>query len=298
MTLRAPLQNLRLASLIAVLNLAACGDSGTASETTGPTTGTPSTGEPVTETAAITTGSSTTSEPTTGGGQTESGSSSGGTTSTGEPGTTSGTSTSPGTGTSDSSSGEPDSSSGSTGDSGGELMACKTDADCTLVDDCCACEPIGPGEMLPACDKQCIINTCAGHGLENAPLECRFGRCTFAKIACNPLGVNCNAPKPDCAPGQVPSVLENDDGKCWTGACVPAEACDWVPDCTYCNEDELVCVGKLQKGAYHLCEPKPIDCGDDDDIDCGCGQQICDASPPHTVCHDATPDIDCECPFC
>ncbi len=299
MNLRAPLQKLRLASLITVLNLAACGDSGSASETTGPTTGAPSTSEPGTDTGPVTTG--TTGEPTTSptGGQTEGASSSGGvSSSSGEPGTSTGEG--PLTGGDTSSSGEPGSSSGgSTGDTGGELTACKTDADCTLVDDCCSCEPIGPGEPAPACDLQrCLVNTCNGYGLEGAALACRFGRCTFAKIACNPLGVNCNAPKPQCAPGEVPSVLETDDGKCWTGSCVPAEACDWVPDCSYCDDDELVCVGKLQKGAYSLCEPKPLDCGDADDIDCTCGQQICDASPPHTVCHDAADDISCECPFC
>lgn len=193
----------------------------------------------------------------------------------------------------------PQTDTGETGSSGetGEGTACVTADDCFLVDDCCTCEPVGPGETPPKCDlPECFVTQCAPKGLEGAALRCVFGRCTFEKIPCNPTQVLCKSLPPDCVDGEVPSV--DVDAACWTGQCAPAEACDWAPDCSYCAEDELICVTKLQKGVFSVCEPKPVDCGDAADIDCGCGQQVCDASPPHTVCHDAIDDIACECPNC
>jgi len=133
-------------------------------------------------------------------------------------------------------------------------------------------------------------------GIADAKAVCRFGRCTFAKITCNPLGITCKAPEPDCPPPTVPSVMEDGNGKCWTGACVPAETCDWVPDCTYCGDD-LTCVTKLQKGAYTLCEPLPPSC-DEAPATCACAETICESSPPHTVCHDLDDSLGCECPNC
>jgi hypothetical protein len=185
----------------------------------------------------------------------------------------------------------------SSGGETGEGSTCVKAEDCFLVDDCCSCEPVGPGETPPKCDlPECLVTQCVPKGLGGAALRCEFGRCTFAKIACNPTQVVCKSLPPDCNPGEVPSV--DVDAGCWTGQCAPAEACDWAPDCSYCAEDELICVTKLQKGSFSVCEPKPVDCGDADDIDCACGQQVCDATPPHTVCHDAVDDIACECPNC
>jgi hypothetical protein len=282
--------------------LGACGDSGgvTTETSNGPTTA-PSTSEPQTTTGASST-TATASDPTTSptGTATEAtgdvtGSVTGDLT-TGGPTTA----TSSATTGDDTTAGTSDGTTGTTGDGttgGGEVIPCETDKDCTLADGCCECNPIGPGETPKECDIQCIQSVCASFGLENTPVECRFGRCTFAKVQCNPLGVDCDAPMPDCSPGQVPRVEDTNEGKCWKG-CVPAEACDWVPDCTYCSQTTQVCVGKLQKGAYHVCEPKPVDCGDETDIDCGCGEQICEASEPHVLCHDAQDDIDCECPNC
>lgn len=281
-----------------------CGDSGGASstgETTNQTTTAPSSSEPsTTEQPTGTSAATSSGDPTGSGtvGQTDTGadSSSGGSSGPATASGTSGTS-SGGTSSGDGSSGGEGSSS--TGDTGAEATPCVTDKDCVLADGCCECEPLGPGETPIECDIECIQTVCSSYGLDGAAVECRFGRCTFAKVECNPLGVVCKKLKPECPAGQVASVVDDGNGKCWTGYCVPAEACDWVPDCAYCEEDELVCVGKLQKGAYHVCEPRPFDCGEPPgDIDCACGQQICDQSPPHTVCHDEAPDIACECPFC
>ena len=288
------------------LALAACGDSGTAETTAGPTTAATDT-NPTTATGTGTgtdTNPTTTPDLTTGSaGQTDSGTSTGpdptatGTTanpSTGPDTTATGTTADPQT-TADTS--DTGNSSGTTG--GDDFIPCETDKDCTLIDGCCDCDVINVMQTPPACDvPECFATTCSTHGLDTAAVECRFGRCTFAKVQCNPLGVNCKSKPPVCPVGQVPGVEDTNDGKCWTGFCVYAEACDWVPDCTHCAADDLVCVGKLQKGAYHLCEPRPADCEGTGDIDCDCGMQICDASPPHTVCHDAQPGIECECPNC
>lgn len=285
-------------SFCSVLVLPACGDSGSAETGAGPTTAGSDTGSSTASSGAAT-GTTADSNPTTGptggsGGQTDSG------TTTGTGATTS-TSTGPGTGDPGTTADTGGSTSGTGGTTGGgdEFVPCVTDEDCALVDDCCECEPVNVNEAPHVCDlPECLIPTCAGHGLEGAAVECRFGRCTFAKVQCNPLGITCDTSAPECPGDQVPGVMDTDDGKCWTGFCVPAEACDWVLNCDFCADEELVCVGKLQKGAYHVCEPRPADCEGTGNIDCGCGQQICDASPPHTVCHDEMPDIACECPFC
>lgn len=174
---------------------------------------------------------------------------------------------------------------------------CEQDSDCEIFTDCCTCDVIAVGEQPPACDvPECFVEVCGTYDLGAQQAVCRFGRCTFAKVTCNPSAVTCNTAPPDCAPGTLPSVA----GDCWSGKCTPVEACNWAPDCAACttDPDPLVCVFKAQKGAYQVCEPKPAACGDAPEIDCGCGQEICDASPPHTECHDQTPGIVCECPFC
>jgi len=274
----------------------ACGDPGNGSTETTTNSTVSSTGEPGTTT--VTTGAST--DPTTTGatGENTTGVTTGMTTgmttgvTTGETATTGVT-----TSTSATEGGESGTTSGTTG--GGEVLPCVTDEDCTLAEGCCDCEALNPGETVPECGlPECFQTQCGAIGLNNPVVECRYGVCAFQKQSCNPLGVNCEMPAPECGQGALPTVEDTNEGKCWTGNCVPAETCDWVPDCTYCDIADTVCVGKLQKGAYHVCEAKPLDCGETDDIDCTCGQQICDASPPHTVCQDAADDIACECPFC
>ena len=272
--------------------LGACGGSGggsTGEMTTVTTTTGASTG--ATGTTAVT-GTGSTGEPTTSVGQTEG---SGATTSPVTTLETSGTSDTSSTGSTGSTGTTAGTSEGSS--SGGQVepgTPCESAKDCQLGDGCCFCEALNPGETLPECGiQECLQTTCAAQNLEKVPLECRYGVCAFEKQTCNPLGVLCKSLPPDCAPGDVPGVA----GDCWSGSCVPAKACDWVPDCSYCDAPDLVCVFKAQKGAYHVCEARPLDCGPGD-IDCGCGQQICDASPPHTVCGDDGPGIICECPFC
>lgn len=277
----------------------ACGDSGGGSTgeptTSGTTSGTTSSG------TSSGTGGSSTGEPTTGGTIGATGSSGGPTTdstssTSGVSSTSEGSSTG-GPGSSGTSGSSGGSSSGSTGDTGGQGGFCEKDADCQILTDCCTCDVGAPGDQLPACPiMECFVEKCGT--VDIGEPVCRFGRCTFSKIHCNPAGVLCKSQPPVCPPGEVPSVNEN--GDCWTGQCAPIETCDWAPNCEACklDNDPLVCVLKAQKGAYSVCEPKPAACGDVDEIDCGCGQEICDGSPPHTVCHDKVPGITCECPFC
>lgn len=175
---------------------------------------------------------------------------------------------------------------------------CEQDSDCQLFTDCCTCDVLANDESPPPCGlPECFVPVCETLDIGAGTPVCRFGRCTFEKVTCNPIGVTCKSQPPDCPQGQLPSV----QGDCWSGQCTPVEACDWVPDCGACKLDifdPLVCVFKAQKGAYHVCEPKPVGCGDEPEIDCDCGSEICDASPPHTVCSDQVPGIICECPNC
>lgn len=292
---------LRAAICAIVGVLAACGDSGgnTSATTSGPgTTGTTA-GTTGTGTSATTAGTDETVTSTMGqtGGET--------TAATGE--TTAGT-TGPATG-GETTASTPATTGETTGETSGTTSSettggpvgatCEQDSDCMILSDCCTCDVIAKDEQPPICPiMECLIDTCATLDVGKSKPVCRFGRCTFSKVHCNPVGVLCDLAPPNCPAGQLPSVTE--DGTCFTGQCAPTEACDWSPDCDHCvdKEDPLVCVLKLQKGPFHVCEPKPADCGDVPDIDCACGQQICDMSPPHTECSDQNPGIACECPFC
>jgi hypothetical protein len=211
--------------------------------------------------------------------------------------TTSDTSTTDTTTTTDTSTTADTSTSDTDTTTGDPGAACIKDSDCVLINDCCQCDPKGVGEPVAECNINCLQPSCDAVGLAKAEAVCHWGVCTFQKVLCNPLGITCKALQPDCGPGTVASVHEIDGEKCWTGTCVPAEACDWAPDCATCDAAALTCVAKLQKGAYVLCEPTPPACGEAV-ADCDCAEIICESSPPHTVCSDQEGGIACECPFC
>lgn len=289
----------RCTALALSLLALACGDSGgeTTQTTQQPTTQPTSSTETGTGTDATTGTTGTTGTPTTGltGGETSTGTLTGGPTSTGEgptTGTTAGETSTGETGTT-----SPGETTGTTGDPLG--AECEIDSDCEVYTDCCTCDATPKDGPKPTCDiMECLVPACETLDIGDGQAVCRFGRCTFEKQPCNPLGVLCDGLPPDCPQGQIPTLAP--DKSCWTGQCAPAEACDWAPDCSACvdDEDPLVCVFKAQKGAYHVCEPKPVACGDTDEIDCECGAEICESSPPHTLCHDQQPGIVCECPNC
>lgn len=297
---------------IFLLSLPACGDStSTTTATTagttdlsGPSTATETTADTTTTTTATTDNptSTATTGPTTSTATTapETTTSTGPTTeTTGVSASTSETGETTSAGTTETTANTTDETT--TSETTGEPVGatCEQDSDCQIFTDCCTCDVLAVGEQPPACNvPECFVEACAVLDIGAPPKAvCRFGRCTFEKVTCNPVGVTCNMSPPDCPVGQLPSV----EGECWSGQCTPVEACDWAPDCAACTtdpHDPLVCVLKGQKGAYNVCEPKPVECGDMADIDCECGQEICDAMPPHTVCNDMTPGIVCQCPFC
>ncbi|MDC0721298.1 hypothetical protein [Nannocystis bainbridge] len=284
---------------IFLLSLPACGDATSATtattvattESTGPATATEATTDTTTTTTATTEAVTTTTGPTSSTSTTSTTSAS--ETATGETTAVSAT-TADTTSTTDATT-AAETSEGTTGEPMG--ATCEQDSDCQLHTDCCTCDVIAVGEAPPTCDvPECFVDVCSTLDLGPDQPECRFGRCTFPKVTCNPFGVTCNTPPPICAAGTLPSVKDD----CWSGQCTPVEACDWAPDCAACelDSDPLVCVLKGQKGAYHVCEPKPAACGDAAEIDCECGQEICEASPPHTKCNDQPVGIECECQFC
>ena len=277
-------------ALLPLALLLACGDDGGVVTSAGSTSA-GSTSAATTSATATTEGSSTsagTTAVTTAATSSASGESETGSTSDGS--------------TSDGSTSDGSTSDGSTSDTtttgGGEGIPCDDDKDCVVNNDCCECDAQHVDEPIEACPMECLISSCESQGLPAAQAVCRWGVCTFAKVSCNPLGVVCKALPPECGPGFAPGVQEDGDGKCWTGWCVPLEACDWAPECAACDAvPGLTCVAKLQKGAYVLCEPTPPGCGEGP-VECGCAGVICEASPPHTVCHDTAEGIACECPFC
>lgn len=120
--------------------------------------------------------------------------------------------------------------------------------------------------------------------------------CVMAQdCVCDPGEVVCEVVPPDCPPGTLPEV---DPGvMCWTFACVPAESCLSVPDCSSCGPD-LACVIRSDlAGSSYACEPLPPACMGVPS--CGC---MPDACPPLYTCVDAPPkggaDLGCECERC
>ena len=246
------------------------GSTGTGTGTTAPTTGTSaSTGEPVTTTSDSATGTSTTDPPAS--------------SSTGpvDPSST----TEPGTGSTT----EP----GTTGDTG--VMPggdCVTDKDCALHNDCCDCFGIKAGEPDPICKKGCDTLTCDLLGIDQA--VCRFGVCGTERVNCDASAILCDGLPPQCVAGQVPGVTEN--GSCWTGQCVPALSCNFVPDCGACPDDSM-CVQKISKmKSLPTCEPIPAEC--DGKVDCECaGTFVC--TNEFNACNaNGNNELTCGCPVC
>lgn len=272
--------------LPALLLLPACGDNGGETTVSGTT---PSSTDPGTGSGTSTsTATGTATTPTTG-------------TSTSEPVTTStdsatgtGSSTEPATGTvSTTGSTEPGTTDGSSSDTG--VMPggqCLSNKDCALHNDCCDCFGIKAGDPDPICKKTCDQPICDSIGIDQA--ECRLGVCGTERINCDSSTVQCDAPTPDCPAGQAPGVNQN--GTCWTGACVPALSCNVVPDCSFCPADSM-CVQKISKQqTLPTCEPVPLEC--DAKVDCECaGTFVCTGD--FNVCNAlGGNELSCGCPAC
>jgi hypothetical protein len=161
---------------------------------------------------------------------------------------------------------------------------------CTLVDDCCNCLALGPGETAPACDiAECKASACASLG--GPSLGCNAGHCTL-DVSCGEAEVTCKAVKPTCEKGLVPAVAES----CWTGDCVPVTECSRVSSCDACDAAGLTCVVNSTNSAFPIvhCIPQPSVCTEPS---CACmGEAVC--SDGSGVCDDSGPAIVCSCPTC
>lgn len=280
--------DLREAWLVVVLAAAACSDDGVPQTDTqgsssggggssGGDTGTPST---TMTTGSPTDGSSSGTDPSVTATHGESSGSSGGSgTDSSSSGSSGSTASSDATG-SDSSTGEP----------AGECMDA---SDCQLVEDCCNCVVIPVGEMPPPCGiMECFATACAPLG-GDAAAACELGSCELAPVPCNPLELadECEEPPP-CPDGSLPSI-DTDTG-CWSGLCVPAEACDVVPTCADCPDDEACVELYTHFGPVASCSPVDPSCGGA--ASCACMDALC--TSPFDSCSETPDGLGCSCPVC
>ncbi len=140
--------------------------------------------------------------------------------------------------------------------------ACVVDSDCKLHNDCCDCYGIPADQNNAICKAGCDVSTCEQLGIKNA--VCRFGTCTTEKVGCNGMEVLCDSLPPECPDGTVAGV----EGGCWSGKCVPAISCDFVPNCKFCPEDFMCVFLQAQLPTWPTCEPIPSDCNGTATCDC------------------------------
>lgn len=180
---------------------------------------------------------------------------------------------------------------GSSGTGEIPTFPCDVDADCEIINDCCACDSVHLDVDVPECAKDCLQPSCDAIGLPNPVAQCEYGVCTFRPVDCDPLSVTCDEEAPDCPDGLAPSVEEG----CW-GDCVPAEACDFVPGCEDCPEDEACVLIGTQIGNQYACTPVAEDCRGE--ASCECLPEICEE--PFDTCGNEAGDaaISCSCIEC
>lgn len=121
---------------------------------------------------------------------------------------------------------------GGAGGSSGGHPECVTDKDCQLFSDCCSCEPIPVGTVMPSCMIMCIQSNCAARGLKASDVACIAGGCAFNRTCKPPVGICPIAvPTPVCPLGQAPLVV----GNCYSGGCAKVEDCADVASCDVCR---------------------------------------------------------------
>ncbi len=208
-----------------------------------------------------------------------------GVTTGGTTGGTTGVTTGPGTTT-----GEATTDGATTG---GDDLPCETDEDCKLVEgDCCSCEATHVDNDPPVCDLECQLTVCEEYGIEKA--VCEQGQCVPESTNCDDSQILCDAIPPQCEEGLVPGVDEQ--GACWTGACVPAILCNFVPSCQDCaGYDDYFCATDVtQLGLKPHCELLPPEC--DGEATCECAGDAC--VEPYDVCGEGDNGLMCNCPVC
>ncbi len=227
-----------------------------------------------------------------GGGTSTGGTGTGATGGTGTGGTGTGGTSTGGTSTGGSTGGTSTGGTTSSGGSGGAAPQCTTDASkCQLVNDCCNCLAIGPGEPAPTCNiPECFVDTCTGLGLQNpVNAQCAAGQCV-AGFVCDTSKALCNSLPPNCPAGTVPTV----SGACWGGCVAPTE-CLSVDSCDACKGG-LVCVqDETMLGPVYHCVAAPPECSGA--ATCACmGASVCAGT--YHVCNESAAGLTCSCPEC
>jgi hypothetical protein len=168
---------------------------------------------------------------------------------------------------------------------------CTTDDDCVLVEDCCTCGAIVLGRDAPECAQpECDQTACMAAGLRSPGVHCELGFCMLDEtVECNPAGILCDSTPPQCEEGLVPSV----GGDCWTGNCVPIDACRSLGSCEGCPADRT-CVELQAFTSTFECSPIPAGCNGTPS--CACMGEVCEA--PYTSCNDFRGGLICGCPTC
>ncbi len=268
-----------LVPLVSLSWLPACSDDGVPS--TGDGSATDGGGESATDpTSALDTGPGSTG----GSASASQGDATGPNDTTAAPGSTGGSSSDTGV----DATGTGDTSSGTTGE---PPTSCVDAGDCVLWEDCCSCVALLDGVAPPACDVDaCDQTACAALGFDPA-VQCELESCEFVPVPCNPADIMCDDDPPACDPDTFPGVDPNMG--CWTGTCVPVEACDVVPSCADCPADEA-CVEFISQLPQVECVPLPADCGGQ--ASCGCLGELC--VDPFDLCGEQDGALTCACIEC
>jgi hypothetical protein len=170
-------------------------------------------------------------------------------------------------------------------------MACESDEDCVLVDDCCTCAAVHVDDVQPECPMDCEVSSCTANNIPDITVECRFGSCEFVPLDCNPLLVVCDQAPPECPDGQLPSVVDG----CW-GPCISTNACDVVGSCDDCRDDEACVQWATEVAPYFVCEP--IDPSCEGAPDCTCMPGVCEDPFECAAPGGNGADLGCGCKVC
>ncbi|KIG19030.1 hypothetical protein DB30_05934 [Enhygromyxa salina] len=145
----------------------------------------------------------------------------------------------------------------------GDGFACEVDEDCAISGDCCGCVAFNPDMGSPGnCGGMCDQNKCEEWGIEKA--ACVNGQCVPHGLSCNQAVLTCDAAAPNCGEGTQPQVWDG----CFTGDCLPIDACDWVPSCAACTIEQS-CMHETRNGCdYDRCVGPIEEC--QDQAPCAC----------------------------
>lgn len=168
---------------------------------------------------------------------------------------------------------------------------CTEDAECKLLNDCCSCVGLGPGEAAPPCElEECLLPECESKQLGSFIPQCQAGQCV-AGFECDQNKAACDSLPPNCPAGETATVV----GLCW-GPCVRATECSTVASCDQCGAGRA-CVKWITKlGPQIHCVDLPSSCGEQPSCEC-MGAAVCTGAFD-TCSVDPQGAISCSCPAC